>query len=106
MGVLDNYNFELLVNEAERLVLAELERQITGYDGELCLCNDCVVDMAAAALNSVQPLYHHSLLGALWTAAAMDDPDYAQKVRGAVEAAIEKVRKNPGHDDDKDDQDE
>jgi len=98
MGFADSYDFELLKNEAEQIVLHELERQLDAYTEELCLCNECVVDMAAIALNTVKPLYRFSLLGALYTAQAMNEKDYADSVRQAVAKAIEKVRKNPSHD--------
>jgi competence protein ComFB len=98
MAFIDEYDFDLLKNEAENLVLDELGRQLESYAGEICTCNDCVVDMAAVALNSVKPLYRFSLLGALYTAQAMTDDAYGESVRGAVSAAIEKVRQNPSHD--------
>jgi competence protein ComFB len=99
MALLDNYDFELLKNEAEVMVLKELNRQLENYSGEeLCLCNECVVDMAAIALNSIKPLYRFSLLGSLYAAYIMDEQDYAEGIRGAVTNAIEKVRLNPSHD--------
>jgi competence protein ComFB len=98
MAFIDDYDFELLVNEAEKIVLDELDRQLEEYSGDICKCNDCVVDMAAMALNSVKPLYRFSLLGSLYAAQAMNEASYADSVRKAVSAAIEKVRKNPSHD--------
>ncbi|MDR2375531.1 MAG: late competence development ComFB family protein [Treponema sp.] len=98
MAFIDNYNFELLKNEAENLVLNELGEQLEAYGGEICTCNDCVVDMAAIALNSVKPLYRFSILGTLYTSRAMTDDAYGESVRNAVSTAIEKVRKNPSHD--------
>jgi competence protein ComFB len=98
VAFLDNYNFELLVNESEKLVLKELENQLEAYKGIICRCNDCVVDMAAMALNAVKPFYRFSLLGTLYAAQAMDDKSYADSVKQAVSQAIEKVRKNPSHD--------
>ncbi|MDR0669285.1 MAG: late competence development ComFB family protein [Treponema sp.] len=98
MAFIDDYDFELLKNEAENLVLNELGRQLEAYTGEICTCNDCVVDMAAIALNSVKPLYHFSILGTLYTSQAMTDESYGESIRNAVSAAIEKVRENPSHD--------
>ncbi|MDR1971482.1 MAG: late competence development ComFB family protein [Treponema sp.] len=96
MAFIDNYDFELLKNEAENMVLNELGRQLESFEGDICTCNDCVADMAAFALNSVKPLYRFSILGSLYAAQAMDT-DYGESVRTAVSAAIEKVRKNPSH---------
>ena len=92
------YDFSILVNESERLVVDELERQLD--DAELrsiCTCEDCVLDMAALALNTIKPLYRVSLLGTLYAHAA-DGTEYAALVRRAVESAVEKVGKNPSHD--------
>jgi competence protein ComFB len=97
MAFIDDYDFELLVNEAEKLVLTDLGRQLESYPEPICTCNDCVVDMAAMALNTVKPLYRVSLLGTLYAARAMDEKTYATSVREAVFNAIEKVRKNPSH---------
>jgi competence protein ComFB len=98
MAFIDNYEFDLLKNEAENLVLHELGRQLEAYQGSICRCNECVVDMAAIALNSVKPLYRFSLLGSLYAAQAMNEKVYADSVQKAVGEAIERVRKNPSHD--------
>jgi competence protein ComFB len=98
MAFIENYDFELLKNEAETLVQHELGRQLEAYKGLICRCNDCVLDMAAMALNSVKPLYRVSLLGGLYAAQAMNEKNYADSVQQAVGDAIEKVRKNPSHD--------
>ncbi|MDR1030155.1 MAG: late competence development ComFB family protein [Treponema sp.] len=98
MALIDRYDFELLENQAEKLVFNELEQQLAAFEGELCRCNECVVDMAAMALNMVKPLYRFSLLGTLYAAQAMTDEAYAASVREAVSTAIEKIRVNPSHD--------
>lgn len=92
------YDFSILVNEAERMVVDELERQLEDAESlGICICQDCVLDMAAFALNIVKPLYRVSLLGTLYAHAA-EGTEYADRVREAVKAAVEKVRKNPSHD--------
>jgi competence protein ComFB len=98
MAFIDKYDFDLLKNEAETLVLVELGRQLESYEGDICTCNDCVVDMAAITLNSVKPLYHFSILGNLYASQAMDNEEYGKTLKEAVAAAIEKVRQNPSHD--------
>ena len=97
MALVNEYNFEHLKNEAENLVIEELERQLEMFTEPLCRCNDCVLDMATMALNTVKPLYRVSLLGTLYAASAMDEQAYATSVRDAVYVAIERVRKNPSH---------
>ncbi|MDR2478167.1 MAG: late competence development ComFB family protein [Treponema sp.] len=98
MTFADTYNFDLLKNEAEQLVLHELEKQLEGLSDEVCRCNECVVDMAAIALNTVKPLYRFSLLGTLYAAQAMNEQSYADSVQQAVTQAIMKVHSNPSHD--------
>jgi competence protein ComFB len=99
MAFYDKYDFENLKNEAETLVIEELGRQLEAYKVPICRCNDCVLDMAAKALNSVSPLYRVSLLGTLYTSRAMEDKPYATSIRDAVSKAIDRVRKNPSHED-------
>jgi len=97
MAFIENYDFENLKNEAENLVLMEIERQVESIKEPICRCNDCIIDMAGMALNNVKPLYRVSLLGSLYTAHAMDEKAYASSVRDAVFNAIAKVRMNPSH---------
>ncbi|MCL2043025.1 MAG: late competence development ComFB family protein [Treponema sp.] len=92
------YDFHMLKNVAEDLVIQELEQQLNALDTEICRCNECVVDMAAMALNSVTPLYRFSLMGQLYAAQAKYEQSYADSVQKAVEQAILKVSSNPGHD--------
>ena len=98
MAFKDTYDFDLLKNEAEDLVLHELEKQLENHSGDVCRCNDCVVDMAAIALNAVKPLYRFSLLGSLYASQAMNEMSYANSVQRAVSRAIDKVKSNPSHD--------
>jgi competence protein ComFB len=98
MGIRDDYDFGVLVNETERMVADELERRLAELaDPNICLCQDCVLDMAAFALNSLKPVYRVSLLGSMY-AQAMDEGSYAGEVRAAVGVAIAKVHANPAHD--------
>jgi competence protein ComFB len=96
MPLKDRYEFENLVNEAENLVVQELETQIKELP-DLCVCQDCVLDMAAFALNNVKPLYRVSLMGTLYTQ-SVNQTEYGIQVRKAVREAIRKVQSNPSHD--------
>jgi competence protein ComFB len=98
MAFEDAYDFDILVNEAEKMVITELGRQLDSCKSSICRCNECVVDMAAIALNAVKPLYRVSLLGTMYASQAMNEESYARSVRDEVARAIEKVRKNPAHD--------
>jgi len=94
MSLKETYDFDALVNEAERLVLAELEDQLGRTPG-LCRCQECVLDMAACALNHVRPSYRVSLLG---NVAAADESIYRKEVSAAVAEAVQKIKANPSHD--------
>ncbi|MDR2143401.1 MAG: late competence development ComFB family protein [Treponema sp.] len=98
MAFTDEYDFDILVNEAEKMVIKELGSQLESYKGGICRCGECVVDMAAVALNAVKPLYRVSLLGTLYASQAMNEESYAKSIRDEVSRAIEKVRRNPSHD--------
>jgi competence protein ComFB len=97
MAFMDQYDMELLTNSAEEIVKDELGRQLESYPKEICKCNDCVLDMAALALNEVKPLYRVSLMGTFYAEAAKNDETYRAGVRDAVSRAIKKVSDNPGH---------
>lgn len=97
MDLEKNYDLSILVNDTERMVLEELGKRLeTAAADGICDCQDCVVDMAALALNMLKPMYHASLLGTMYAHAA-EIGDYAETVRNAVSQAIEKVKANPSH---------
>jgi len=98
MAFKDEYDFDLLKNEAENLVIREIELQLKNESKNMCRCNECIVDIAAIALNTVKPLYRFSLLGTLYASQAMTEKAYADSVKHAVAQAIKKVKKNPAHD--------
>ncbi len=96
MGLKDLYDFDSLVNEAERRVLSELEAQMA-VAATICKCQDCVLDMAAYALNNVKPTYRVSLMGTVY-ARAVNDVEYAAEISRVVADAIKKIKANPSHD--------
>jgi competence protein ComFB len=98
MAFEDEYDFDLLKNEAENLVIREMEVQLKSESDTMCRCNECVVDIAAISLNSIKPLYRFSLLGTLYASQAMTEQAYADSVKQAVTQAIKKVKRNPAHD--------
>jgi competence protein ComFB len=96
MPITDTYDFDSLVNEAERMVLQELEDQLKTAVG-VCTCQECVLDMAAFALNNVKPAYRVSLMGSVYVRSA-GNAQHASGVSRAVREAIAKVKANPSHD--------
>jgi competence protein ComFB len=83
------YSFEELTNESERLVIEELGRQLEGMGDRACMTEECILDMAAYALNHVTPLYRVNLVGRLYTDTMQ--AEHAAEVRTAVTEAIQKV---------------
>jgi competence protein ComFB len=96
MGLQERYDFDSLVNEAERLVIEEMARQLPRNKG-LCTCEECVLDIAAFALNQVRPRYRASLLGSIY-ARQGDDSAFAKEIEKAVADAIRRIKANPAHD--------
>ena len=95
MSLHNHYNFEYLENETERLVIDELEEQLKN-NKEVCKCQDCVLDMAAYALNKAKPYYRVSLMGKLY-ASTIDDSKYLKEIKKGVKEAIKKIQDNPSH---------
>jgi competence protein ComFB len=93
MSIRDRYDFSLVVNEVERLVIDEMERQLT--DSDVCSCSDCVLDIATFALNQLKPYYRVSLMGSIYAQAVNDE--FLKEVRDAVTRAIQKIKNNPAH---------
>lgn len=77
-------------------MLDHLESQLVSTEDETCMCQDCVLDMAAFALNKVKPLYRVSLMGNLY-AKALEGSEYESEIAEAVGQAIKKVSANPSH---------
>jgi len=91
------YDFDLLVNEAEKLVIREMEELLNDdKEQKICKCQDCVLDMAALALNNIKPTYRSSFTGVVY-AQQLQDGKYMEELKNAVKKAIEKVKKNPSH---------
>jgi competence protein ComFB len=96
MSLQEQYNFEYLVNETEKIVLQELENQLKN-NNKVCKCQDCVLDMAAYAMNHTKPYYRVSLLGKLYTGSVYNT-EAIKEVKKAVKEAIKKIQENPSHD--------
>jgi competence protein ComFB len=92
MNLEKSYSFEELTNEAERLVLQELGAQLEELQNTACLSQECVLDMAAYALNHVQPMYRVNLLGRLYAQSLGDE--HKEEIRRAVADAIKKVSRD------------
>lgn len=89
MDLTTMYNFEDLTNEAERLVIEELGRQLEEVGERACSGEDCILDMAAYALNQVRPMYRVNLLGRMYADTLMQQ--HGDEIRAAVRQAIDKI---------------
>lgn len=98
MAFSDEYDFSMLINETEIVVIEELERRLgeNGYD-DVCTCQDCILDMVSYALNHLQPVYRSTLRGAIY-AQQLHTGEYREKVRITILEAITKIHENPSHD--------
>jgi competence protein ComFB len=98
MDFKSRHDFSLLKNEAENLVVEELGKKLDEEAfKDVCTCQDCVLDMAAYALNHLRPIYRVSLLGSMY-AQSMSEGEYMKEVARSVEEAIRKIAANPSHD--------
>lgn len=89
MNLHDYFNFEDLINEAERLVLDELGRQLETEVKTGAVDEETVLDMAAYAMNQVRPMYRVNLLGRLYADTLMRE--HGEEIRSAVRGAIAKI---------------
>jgi competence protein ComFB len=97
MDLEKNYDLSMIVNDTERMVLDELGKRLDhASEIGVCDCQDCVVDIATIALNSLKPRYHASLMGTMYAHAA-ESGEYAEAVKKAVDFAVEKVKAAPRH---------
>lgn len=91
MSLAERFSFDELVNEAERLVLDELESQLSEREHDPS--EEEVLDMAAYSLNHVRPRYRVNLLGRLY--AQYPSEQYHAEVAAAVREAVDKVLSEP-----------
>jgi competence protein ComFB len=96
MAFKDRYDFDSLVNDAEELIISEIEKQIPDSP-DLCTCGECILDVAAYALNRIRPRYRVSLLDAVYVDSE-ERSEYLKEIRQAVHDGIRKVSTNPPHD--------
>lgn len=84
----------MIKNDMEFLVQSEVRRQqAKGKKGqEVCWCPLCEADVTALALNHLPPRYCHAKNYGFAKA-----EDFGDRVRGAVERAVEKVKRRPKH---------
>lgn len=98
MALKDSVDLTRLINEAENLVIEELENQLNeNENSSICACEDCILDMIALTLNNLQPAYRSSYTGLVYAQELQSDKN-KDLYKKEVKKAIEKVKKNPSHD--------
>ena len=94
MALQDRYDLSDLTNQMEDFVFDELEKQLNAIaDEDICKCNDCILDMACYALNSLTPRYRSSLIGSLY--AKIESDEVKRSISGSVADAVQKISQNP-----------
>ena len=96
MPLRTQYDFDLLVNIMEDIVIAELEMQLKLPEyKKVCRCQACILDIIAITLNKVKPMYGslHSFKGTMYKE-HISEKSNAEVVH-ALKKAIEKVEKHP-----------
>lgn len=88
MGLQDKYDFSQIENEAEKLVIKEIELSLPEEEWEE---EEFIMDVATYALNHLKPAYSHTLIGKLYSK-ELEHEDYMKEVEKAVKLAIKKVR--------------
>ena len=95
MKLSDKYDLEKMGNRAEELVFEAIGKQIDA-GADMCTCEECVLDLAAWALNHVTPRYYTSLLAPL-----TPRPDIERTMQVEIELAIasglKKLKRHPHH---------
>ncbi len=84
-----------LKNYAEQHVLEIMKTVLA--DTNVCLCDECVNDIAANALNSIPPKYFVSEKGELFSKTSSLQQQYEIDIVAAITAAAAQVKKNPRH---------
>ncbi len=95
----------MLVNYAEKAVnqlMANVVEKIREQDAGACLCEICLEDVAASALNQLPPLYASSEPGDLVTESQLNELGGEQKIMAAIMNAAQIITKNPRHGIDRD----
>ncbi len=99
MRLKDEIDSDMLINEMENLVIEELGVLLEDDQyADVCRCQDCILDIAAFALNHLRPSYRSSLsMKGLLYKPTLHSEIYEKALSQAVRDAIEKVRENPLH---------
>jgi len=91
----ETYNLENMRNRAEEMVFQAIEKQIE-KGGDMCACEECVLDLAAWTLNHVKPRYYTSLLAPL-TPRPDAERALLVEIELALASGLKKLKSHPHH---------
>lgn len=95
MSFKDKYPVKALINENEEQVFKAIDN-IMAKEKDICTCQDCMLDVAALALNNLMPSYRVFLMRTVHRDSELVN-SHLRKVEEAVCQAIAVVRKKPNH---------
>ena len=84
MALLKNYDFDSLENVNEKKVWNYIEKHLND-NPKVCRCRDCILDIAAIALNSLKPAYNVSTIHANQKSTGASDEEIKKAVKKAFE---------------------
>ncbi len=85
-----------LTNVTEEIVFKRLDDVLKGR-GDLCKCQQCRMDVAALALNNLQPRYVVTERGMVFSKLSGLDIQISADVVRELTRALDKVSTNPRH---------
>lgn len=95
MSIKEDYDFSIIENTIRDKVLETLDEEFENIEDSICICEECVIDMACYALNRIKPNYTASLYGALYSRA--DAENRSADIKQIVQDAIKFVSSNASH---------
>jgi len=99
MALKDEYDFDLIINEIQNIVIEELERELAKEEfKDVCRCQDCILDITALALNHLKPAYRSELsFRGLMYKENLHTAKKNSAVEKIVRESIKKIQDNPAH---------
>ena len=95
MSFKEKYSVESLINENVEEVFKAIDKVLAEGEG-FCTCQDCMLDVAAIALNNLQPNYRVFLIRPVHRDSEIVYK-HLKKVEEAVRKAVAIVKKRPHH---------
>lgn len=96
MSFKDRYPVDTLINENEEYVFKVIDRLID-EESDFCTCQDCILDIAAIALNNLPPRYRVFLVRPVHKDEEVIKARL-KKVEEVVRNALNIVKNRPHHD--------